>query len=248
VKIRTEQIEALSANAGSQFELQMCEHLAEFAPLESKMLGRERMRAFVREGMKRAAAHKFTQRGPVRFYLDLLVLFGWEFDNDSQFPWAAAVVGDHSPADQMERAERLHAGCVKYQEAAAGPDQQYVKAAFERLKRLRYEDLMLAGADGESACLARLKEIHPEKCAHIGEAPLRKLIREAVAAARAQSITSIPGAVLFVYLAFMMGHGFARDPLLPWLSATLANNELGPPNQRAEKLYARTMLYLDRAF
>ena len=46
-------------------------------------------------------------------------------------------------------------------------------------------------------------------------------------------------------MAFAVGHGFASDPLLPWVERTLQNEALGDANKRVERLYAKSMTYLD---
>jgi hypothetical protein len=50
---------------------------------------------------------------------------------------------------------------------------------------------------------------------------------------------------LFINLMFALGHGFATDPQYPWISNTLYNSAVSDPDKRAERLYAKTMVYLD---
>jgi hypothetical protein len=48
----------------------------------------------------------------------------------------------------------------------------------------------------------------------------------------------------FSYEVFAQSHGFATDPQLPWVSATLNNPVVSDPNKRIERLYSKTMTYL----
>ena len=51
--------------------------------------------------------HGFTNRGPLRFYLELMCVHGWFFDEDPQNPWASVTLNTASLDDQMARSERL---------------------------------------------------------------------------------------------------------------------------------------------
>src|SRR5258708_1898210 len=100
-------MEAFRTMAEYAFETEMVVHLAEFSPLLSKTAGEEQMRKTIRLGIAQASSHGLTNRGPVRLYLELMLLFGSHFDTDPQYPWATAILKNLSAGDQMQRAEIL---------------------------------------------------------------------------------------------------------------------------------------------
>ena len=55
------------------------------------------------------------------------------------------------------------------------------------------------------------------------------------------------GIVIATGMMFTMGHGFAEDPLLPWISATLRDPAIKDSERRVARLERRTQIYLDRA-
>jgi hypothetical protein len=245
MKIRAEQIRAFEAASAQRFEDEMCRHLWEFSPRHCKVIGESGVRTVIRRSMGKATGYGFTTRGAMRLYIDLVFMFGSEFDTDPLFPWAATILRDRGMRDPMARAGRLHAKALEFSDSTAGPDFQYVKEAFKRAQSVRYEDLTSVSDDFEAGCMVKLQAAYPRKYAYVGEPAIRQLVREAIAEAQAWSVSAQPGVLFFVILMFAIGHGFATDPLYPWIERTLRNAGISDPNKRVERLYTKTMTYLD---
>ena len=54
------------------------------------------------------------------------------------------------------------------------------------------------------------------------------------------------GLTAIVGLLFGVGHGAAKDPLYPWVAATLNDPKVIDPNARAERLFRKAHLYCER--
>jgi hypothetical protein len=245
--IRKEQMEVFEQAALRTFEDQMVEHLKEFAPKHCEVLGESGVRQVVRLGMERARRYGFTNRGPVRFYLESMFLFGSDFDTDPQLPWAGEILKDPTIWDQTVRADRLYDRVMDYLNQVAGPDCEYAKEALRKASRQRFEGVPVSDENFENKVIARLNEVYPQKCAYIGEAALRTLVRRGNFLAERYSVSIDAGVVLFIGLMFALGHGFARDPLFPWIERTLNDTRIDNPNKRVERLHSRAMTYLSRA-
>ncbi len=244
--IRDEQMNALRDSVALNFEAEMTRHVAEFSPHHFAVIGQAGACNVVRSSIVKASSFGFTNRGCVRLYIDLTFMFGSSFATDPLLPWAGSILRAGSAEDQMDRAKLLHVRALEFVDATAGPDHQYAKEVLRRARSVRYQELSVRGNDDfESASLRRLQSADAQKCAYAGEPAVRGLIREGTEQAARYSVSSSEGASLFVILMFAMGHGFAADPLFPWVSGTLNNQVLGDPNKRAERLYAKTMTYLD---
>ncbi len=63
-------------------------HVRACFPAECEGLGAEALQALVEDGMRRAAAHGLSLDRDVGTYVDLLVVFGPDFEHDARFPWA----------------------------------------------------------------------------------------------------------------------------------------------------------------
>lgn len=243
--IRKEQMAVLEEYAQQGFERELVEHVKDFAPKHSAAIGDEAVREVVRLGIERSGNYGFSNRGPVRFYVEMMCMFGSDFDTDPQLPWAESVLKNEAVTDQMEKADALFDKMTEYDEAVTGPEKQYYLKALERLSKVRFEDYNLTGSfDGE---LARgLKSIYSQKYESLGKEGIENLIARGKTIAAEHSVTSTRGIALFTALAFMIGHGFANDPFFPWISNTLGE-EGTDPNEKAERVTTKMKLYLDEA-
>src|SRR6266446_3642611 len=129
MKIRTEQIEVFEQAAVRNFEDEMVEHLADFSPPLFKVIKQDQMRQAVRFGMSQAGQYGLTLRGPIRLYLEMMLLFGSHFDTDPQYAWAADILKHQHSVTEMARAERLYQKTLDYQEKVSGPDDANTRKA-----------------------------------------------------------------------------------------------------------------------
>src|SRR5579863_8700811 len=102
--IRQEQIETFRRATLQQFEDRMVTHLQQFAPRHWRVMSEADGRKVIRLGIDRAAQRGFTNEGPVRFFIELMFMFGSYFDTDLQHPWATAILEDSAFPDQIARA------------------------------------------------------------------------------------------------------------------------------------------------
>jgi hypothetical protein len=246
LKIRREQMEVFDQSAARSYEAEMVRHLQSFAPRTSEVVGEAALRRVVQLGVERAGTHGFTNRGPVRFYLELMTLFGSDFDTDPQLHWAAAVLTDPAPTEQMARAERLHAATLAYLDDVDGPRHRHSIVALRRIDSTRLEDVSIPSGDFDGWALGQLKAFYPQKYAYVGEPALRQLIQRGIESATHYGATP-HGAALFIALMFAFGHGVTADPLYPWVSATLTDATIAEPEQRLDRLRKKVRVYLSRA-
>ena len=96
----------------------------------------------------------------------------------------------------------------------------------------------------EDQLFAVFAEALPQKIEVLGEEPHRRLIAGAVAQAEKMGVTIARRVAIFPVLAFIVGAGFARDPLYPWISRTLDDPSRPDPNARAGRLEKPARTYL----
>jgi hypothetical protein len=246
IVIRDEQRKVFEDAALRAFEDEMVEHLKEFTPNHCAILKEAGVRQVIRLGLERAKRHGLTNRGPVRFYIELMFMFGSDFDTDPMLPWVPPALDDPALLDQMLRAERLHAVTMDYLRQVAGPDNEYAIEALRRISRVRPEGYPApAAGDFETTAVEGLKAIYPQRCQFVGEPALRDLVRRSTALARRHEATTDLGLAVFIALMFSLGHGFTTDPLYPWIAAVLNNPLVTDPVKRIERLHANTRTYLD---
>ena len=196
--------------------------------------------------MERADGHGFTYRGPVRLYLELMLLFGTYFDTDPQYPWATEILTSRDSSSQMQRAERLYDLTMDYRAKVAGPEDAYTHKALRNMAAFaRQKPLTLSADDFVSAMLHEIALIYPEKAAYVGDQNLSLLIRKAMDGARVQRFSTTRGMALVVVLMVAFGHGCGADPLYPWIARTLKNETIVDPEARAMRLEKKALTWLD---
>jgi hypothetical protein len=241
--IRKAQMTAFQQAALLRFENEMVAHSQDFAPELSKALGEAQLRLAVRGAMARADGYGFTNRGPIRLFIELMFLFGGGFDTDPQYPWAASIL--HEPSEQMQRAEQLYEKVLDYQEKVSGPDAVNTREALKSLDLLSKQTLSYSANDFVSGMLREMALIFPQKAAYLGDEALQALIRESCTVAQQARFPTARGYTLIVALMFAFGHGCVDDPLYPWIARTLQDDKIVGPAARAERLEKKALTWLD---
>ena len=242
--IRREQMDVFSEAARRNFEGQMCEHLMNFSPVHCPTLGEPVVCDIVRLGIERAENYGFTNRGSVRFYIELMIQLGTDFDSDPQLEWAASTLKAHEPATHEERASLLYDRAMNYIDAVLGPKYEYEKQAISRAERLTLHDLARLTNGSREVLLAVLRSLHPPKFDYAGEMAVREIISDGAEQARRYSIADPRGAVVLTALMFAFGHHCLTDPQFPWIAASLTDKAQRDAGRTTEYLFARSIGYV----
>jgi hypothetical protein len=245
VIIRKEQMEELGKAVFRAFEDEMVIHLAEFSPPLFSAVKEEQLRKAIRFGVRRAGEYGLTFRGPLRLYLELMLLFGSHFDTDPQYPWATEILKGHDSAPQMQRAEGLYEKTLDYRKNVAGSEDTYTLQALTSVSVLARQPLTASAANFVPSILEEMARIYPQKTAYVGEDRLKVLIERGIVAARSYGFSTVRALALPVVLMFAFGHGCFDDPLYPWIGNTLEDSGIADADARAKRLEKKAMTWLD---
>jgi hypothetical protein len=244
--IREEQMQAFRRSAVYQFDCEMVEHLQTYAPDLSQVLGEEGVRRVIQLGRERGSKYGFTNRGPVRLYIELMFSLGSDFDSDPQLPWAGELLQQGGRGrDQMTDAQELYSAAVGYFDEVMGPHDWYAIEALERYDRLTPERFRRLPGGFEERIMASLRAFYPEKYAR-SRPGLHTVINRGIKAATGYSATGERAPLLFIVLMFIFGHGILTDPLYPWVAATLNDPRVEHPDDRIQRLQRTAEIYLAR--
>ena len=91
--LRNEQMRAFDADRRRRFEQQMFEHARRYFPERCRMLGDEQTREWILHGIDRSGSYGIVSDRDVCKYIDVMFVYGREFDVDPQCRWAPKILG-----------------------------------------------------------------------------------------------------------------------------------------------------------
>ena len=243
--IRPEQMQVFRGQSLRTFEDEMLAHLRQVSETIVRVTGDDQIRLAIRLGFARAASYGFTLRGPVRLYIEMMLLFGSYFDTDLQYSWAGATLREED--GERERARRLFEQLLDYRSHVGGPNDTFALNALKRLAARARASLPEGDNDIVESIYSFVASIYPEKAAYLGDARMRAVIHHGIATARRLGFSSRRAELLVVVLAFVFGHENARDPVYPWIAATLEDPLIVDVEARARRLEKKALTWLDHA-
>ncbi len=116
--IRKEQMAVFREPAINDYVKRTVAHLKESFPEKCEALGDLKVREMVQYGIQRAASYGITTEGDVRRYIDLMFMFGSDFDQDPELPWVGSILNNKALVSTT-KVNRLYEE-VKKQEKLAG--------------------------------------------------------------------------------------------------------------------------------
>ncbi|WP_129579793.1 MULTISPECIES: hypothetical protein [Sorangium] len=246
MKIHSDQLTVFQQDALRRFEMDMVEHLRQFSPIHSDLMGDRALRELIRFGADQANRYGFSKRGPVRLYIELIFILGVDFDTDPQLPWTKEILRDPNFSDQMLRAKQLYERALFYIERVTGPDYHLSRTAIGRVFQGRIVDSRVSAEYISDEVVEYLYGIHPQKCEYVGRPVLHEIYRKALQLAEQHGIGCYSGVALCAGLMLVFGHGFIHDPKIPWVSAVFAARPAHEPETWLNEFYSLAMAYLTR--
>lgn len=243
MKIRTEQMAVFEEAARRSFDEEMVKHSKDFAPELSKVIGDDQLRVAIRAAMMRADSYGFTNRGPIRLFIELMFLCGSGFDTDPQYPALGNAL--RASEDQMLRADKIYEGCLDYLDNVAGPGASNVHQALRDLLVFAKEPVTFSSNVFVASMLQEMRRLFPRKTDYVGEKNLETLINEGLAEAERYGFSDVRPQTLIVVLMFAFGHGCTDDPLYPWISRTLKDKRITDAEARAARLEKKAITWLE---
>lgn len=240
LKIRKDQVSEFERADAPYFESRLIAHLKEAFPKHCGILGDKGVAETARYGIGKAGEYGFTKQAGVQLFTDMLLLIGRGFDSDMQLPWVGEILA--GKIDEDTKAQRLHAHLITFLNRVSGPDNEFIDKAQSRIAKERIDVPSQPGQFGYDT-LERLKGIWPEKYEYLGEDRAKDLVRHCVTSAKTYGIGSERGYLVYAGLAYMMGTGFDRDPMVKWAGEIL-NDKQTDGAERVEKLYGEAQKYL----
>ncbi|MBX3438078.1 MAG: hypothetical protein KF861_11350 [Planctomycetaceae bacterium] len=243
LRIRPAQMRKFEDAATNLFEDSMWDRLQTFAPELCQSAGEARCRAVIQHGIERSQDYGFTNRGPVRLFIEMMYVFGFGFDDDPQYPWVGEIL--RRKLDQQIRAEQLYDEVERFRLAVHGENNRILGRVFNDIAAFA----LPAGSDSRNEAqtvdelIAFWKRFHPERFVYCGERTMNAALRRAFADAAIMEARTPVSRALVASTSLLVGHRFAQDPLYAWIGECLARDEK-KDEERFLTLHSRACGYL----
>ena len=116
--IRKEQLAVFGPLGQKAFEDRVVAHLKKVFPAQSEALGVPKVRETIQYGTQRAAAYRIISERDVCKYIDLMVLYGRDFDKDPKHPWAQSVLQNQAIRNPSTKVDCLFKAAKKSENQA----------------------------------------------------------------------------------------------------------------------------------
>lgn len=244
--VRKEQIAALAQDTPKKFEERMLRYVQQYFLKQCEILGEVDTREVVRKSIIQANKYNFKSDHDVCIYINLVFMLGSGFDSDPMYPWAAALLHDEGIGNPSMRIDQLYNKAIACLKETAGDQNKYLLPVLLGIKNSSTDELLgQPNGDIENHLIERLGILYPQKCKAIGEENIRELIRHGIRTAESYAITNELGQRAFLFLMFMLGSDFHRDPLYPWAARILGDENKESGDVKAHRLVQEAREYLD---
>jgi hypothetical protein len=111
--IRKEQMAVFGPLGEKAFEDRVIAHLKKVFPEQSQALGEPKLRDAIQYGTQRAAVYRIISERDVCKYIDLMILYGRDFDKDPTHSWAQSVLENQALRNPSTKVDRLFKAAKK---------------------------------------------------------------------------------------------------------------------------------------
>ena len=240
--IRADQLKTLDEYSQRAFADELVNHLRVYAPKLAEVVGEAGTRQIVESEIGHAGTYGITNKGPVRFFLELTCSFGSGFDTDPQLLWASDTLGDPSLLNDIARSDLLYDRMLNYVDSVCGPDQKYAIQALTRLLETDFGASNLKDVS-EGRLTKQMASVYPEKFDFIGKAVASNLVQQAREEASQYGLPEREGTAALTALKFAMGHQVCHDPYYPWISSVLTDSRIVDGEHRLSRLLNKLRTY-----
>ncbi len=242
-EIRSKQMVAFEEKARLRFDEEMVKHSQEFSPHLTEEITEDELRVLLQQALAKAESFGFTNQGPIRLYIELMLLFGCDFDSDPQYRSISGTLLDEG--DQMVRAERIWQCVVEYNAKVSAANKTLIRKVKQFLDKFDDTPLLISENEFAARLEAELFSAFSEKVAYVGHDNLLALLQEGVAESQRCELTSLHSQALIVLLMFLFGHGCMNDPFYPWIKRTLLDEQIKDSGVRTLQLEKIALTWLD---
>ncbi|WP_275365035.1 hypothetical protein [Xenorhabdus bovienii] len=184
-------------------------------PILKIKLGEDELRTALEKAVEKAKNDGFDQRGAVQFYIDILILFGTEFQTDPQYSWIKTILDSHFHLPQLERTNLLYHEVTRYLNEVHGEQDEHLKTSILKFQNINIERLNVQWNIYENNVDALLNSLYPQKYRYTKQDNIKKFIQFGVEKSNQYNIENANHSAFLTLIMFLLGHQFEQNFFLP---------------------------------
>lgn len=151
----------------------------------------------------------YTQRGPVRLYIDMMIVFGANFERDPLFQWLK--MEERKTLPQIERSVHLYTLLNDYIVKIYGENGCFFKESIEMLKGFSAKDFSVKLSFSNAELHELLMGIYPQRYEFAGYNAVNDLIAVLDGACEKYKIKRLDHRLYLAIIMFLFGCSFEQD-------------------------------------
>ncbi|ATZ10347.1 hypothetical protein [Erwinia amylovora] len=221
------QVDVLKKLSFANYLNEIMQHYEIMFPLLIPLLKKECFRSFVEQGIVLAKESGYTQRGPVRLYLDMMIIFGSHFEQDPLFK--KLKVEEDKNVSQIEKSVTLYTLLGKYLKTVYGLSGLYFKESIRVFQRLNIKTLPVGINVSNNELHELLRGIYPQRYDFATSDSIDELITLSDEYCRRHGLKNQNNKSYLILVMFLFGCSFGqgsfRDRFIKGLLIKYFNNK-----------------------
>ncbi|CBA30531.1 hypothetical protein ACMSX5_003873 [Cronobacter turicensis] len=226
------QVDLLKRMSFDSYVSELTEHAQSVLPGLISSVRLEDVRTYIEQGILFAQKMGYTQRGPVRLYIDMMLMFGANFGKDPLYQWLTGECRENH-LTQIEKSMILYSRLDKYIKVVYGDDGFFFKESYDRFRFFSMERFSVSSKYNHALLRNILREIYPQRFDFIGINSISKFTDLAEQHCDFLKLKRCKQKIYFIIVMFLFGCSFGNDFIRDRLIKAHLLNYLHNENERS---------------
>lgn len=151
------QIDILKDCSVERFDNEVIQHINVTFPFLLNIFNEGLLRKYVKQGISQAKSAGITQRGPVRLYIDTMLILGSQFEHNPL--WSDFIYNRGNKESQIEKSMNVYSALQRYNSSVNGKEGLFYKASIDRFQHMTLDYIEKRNDNIHDI----LNSIHPQK-------------------------------------------------------------------------------------
>lgn len=143
IKINTDMQKILEQQAIERYINKLMIHCQAEYPNLTRRITAIKLNEILHHCIGITAKRGFTQQDTTRFYIDLMILFGVEFENDPQYGWIRKIFSDYNRFGELTKSNMLYFEIITFLDKAYGKNLSNKAEIFGLLENYIHQQLAI---------------------------------------------------------------------------------------------------------